>query len=198
MSNDLNAIAKAMVAPGKGILAADESTGTIGKRFDSINVENIEENRRAYRDMLFSTKGIGDHISGVILYDETLRQKSANGTLFSEMLTKLGVLPGIIGCIQSTEILKLILGKGTSLVGRLMLFNALDMKVREVKLRRDPQCPLCGDKPTIKATRAALQLHCAVRRLSQLPVSNILPLCVDRQLNGATIGVCVTQVYERF
>ena len=94
-SNDLNAIAKAMVTPGRGILAADESTGTIGRRFDSINVENVEENRRAYRDMLFSTKGIGDHISGVILYDETLRQKSANGTLFSEMLTKLGVLPGI-------------------------------------------------------------------------------------------------------
>jgi adenylyltransferase/sulfurtransferase len=62
----------------------------------------------------------------------------------------LGVLPGIIGCIQATEILKLALGKGTSLIGRLLLFNALDMKFREVKLRRDPQCPLCGDKPTIK------------------------------------------------
>ncbi len=61
----------------------------------------------------------------------------------------LGVLPGIIGCIQTTEILKLALGKGTSLVGRLMLFNALDMKFRELKLRRDPQCPVCGDKPTI-------------------------------------------------
>jgi adenylyltransferase/sulfurtransferase len=62
----------------------------------------------------------------------------------------LGVLPGIIGCIQATEILKLALGKGTTLVGRLLLFNALEMKFREVKLRRDPQCPLCGDKPTIK------------------------------------------------
>jgi adenylyltransferase/sulfurtransferase len=62
----------------------------------------------------------------------------------------LGVLPGIIGCIQSTEILKLVLGKGTSLVGRLVLFNALDMKFKELKLRRDPQCPLCGDNPTIK------------------------------------------------
>jgi adenylyltransferase/sulfurtransferase len=62
----------------------------------------------------------------------------------------LGVLPGIIGCIQSTEILKLAIGKGTSLVGRLILFNALDMKFKELKLRRDPQCPLCGDKPTIK------------------------------------------------
>ena len=92
---DLNKIARAMVAPGKGILAADESTGTIGKRFDSIKVENTEENRRAYRDMLFTTKGIGDTISGVILYDETLRQKSADGTSFVELLNKNGVLPGI-------------------------------------------------------------------------------------------------------
>ncbi len=61
----------------------------------------------------------------------------------------LGVLPGIIGCIQATEILKLALGKGTSLIGRLLLFNALDMKFRELKLRRDPQCPICGEHPTI-------------------------------------------------
>ena len=95
MSNNLIEIARAMVAPGRGILAADESTGTIGKRFDSISVENGEENRRAYRDMLFTTKGIGDSISGVILYDETLRQKSADGTSFVELLNKNGVLPGI-------------------------------------------------------------------------------------------------------
>ena len=61
----------------------------------------------------------------------------------------LGVLPGIVGCIQATEILKLAIGKGTSLIGRLVLFNALDMKFKELKLRRDPQCPLCGDHPTI-------------------------------------------------
>ena len=94
-STELATTARAMVAPGKGILAADESTGTIDKRFKSIGVENSEENRRAYRDMLFSTRGLADHISGVILYDETLRQKSANGTAFPEMLSKLGVLPGI-------------------------------------------------------------------------------------------------------
>src|SRR3954471_1151163 len=94
-STELASTARAMVAPGKGILAADESTGTIEKRFKSINVENTEENRRAYRDMLFSTRGLADHISGVILYDETLRQKSASGTPFPEMLSKLGVLPGI-------------------------------------------------------------------------------------------------------
>ena len=95
MSNNLNEIALAMVAPGKGILAADESTGTIGRRFDSIHVENTEENRRAYRDMLFTTKGIGDYLGGVILYDETLRQKSADGTSFVDLLNRNGVLPGI-------------------------------------------------------------------------------------------------------
>ncbi|MBX3665607.1 MAG: fructose-bisphosphate aldolase class I [Burkholderiales bacterium] len=94
-TNNLAAIAQAMVAPGKGILAADESTGTIGKRFDGIQVENVEENRRAYRDMLFATKGLGEHISGVILYDETLRQKAADGTPFVDVLNRAGVLPGI-------------------------------------------------------------------------------------------------------
>ncbi|HYC44229.1 MAG TPA: class I fructose-bisphosphate aldolase [Burkholderiales bacterium] len=94
-SNDLASIAKAMVAPGKGILAADESTGTIEKRFKSISVENVEENRRAYRDMLFTAKGLGEYISGVILYDETIRQKSADGTPFVELLTRNGILPGI-------------------------------------------------------------------------------------------------------
>ena len=95
MPNTLAKIAQAMVAPGKGILAADESTGTIGNRFKSINVENTEENRRAYRDLLFTTQGIGDAISGVILYDETLRQKSADGTSFVDLLNQNGVLPGI-------------------------------------------------------------------------------------------------------
>ncbi len=93
--SELAKTARAMVAKGKGILAADESTGTIGKRFQGINVENTEENRRAYRDLLFSAKGLGDHISGVILYDETLRQKSAGGKAFPELLASLGVLPGI-------------------------------------------------------------------------------------------------------
>src|SRR3954463_5392396 len=94
-SNDLVKIAQAMVAPGKGILAADESTGTIEKRFDSIKVENVQENRRAYRDMLFTTKDLGKYISGVILFDETIRQKAADGTSFVELLQKNGILPGI-------------------------------------------------------------------------------------------------------
>ena len=94
-SQDLASIAQSMVASGKGILAADESTGTIEKRFNSIKVENIEENRRAYRDMLFTTKGLGQYVSGIILYDETLRQKSADGTPFVDLLQKSGVVPGI-------------------------------------------------------------------------------------------------------
>ncbi len=87
--------ARELVAPGKGILAADESTGTIEKRFDQIGVESTEANRRAYRQMLFTTPGLGDHISGVILYDETIRQSTDDGTPFTEVLEKSGVIPGI-------------------------------------------------------------------------------------------------------
>jgi fructose-bisphosphate aldolase class I len=92
---ELRETAEALVAPGKGILAADESSGTIKKRFDSINVESTEENRRAYREMLFRTEGAADHISGVILFDETIRQKAADGTPLVELLEKQGVIPGI-------------------------------------------------------------------------------------------------------
>ena len=95
MSNDLASTARALVAPGKGILAADESDGTIKKRFDTIDVESTEETRRAYRDMLFTTPGVEEHISGVILFDETLRQSSADGTPFPELLRSRGIVPGI-------------------------------------------------------------------------------------------------------
>ena len=91
---ELNKVAEAMVAPGKGILAADESTGTIKKRFDAINVECTENNRRDYREMLFrSTEGM-KHISGVILYDETIWQKGKDGTPLVEIIKKAGSLPG--------------------------------------------------------------------------------------------------------
>ena len=88
-------IAKALVAPGKGILAADESTGTIEKRFKPINLANTEDNRRAYREMLFTTAGFGEFISGVILYDETIRQKAKDGTPLTKLLEKSGSIPGI-------------------------------------------------------------------------------------------------------
>ena len=91
----LHETALAMVAKGKGILAADESTGTIKKRFDKIGVENTEANRQAYRDMLFTTPGFEQHTSGVILFEETLFQKSLAGPTFAELLTKKGVIPGI-------------------------------------------------------------------------------------------------------
>jgi fructose-bisphosphate aldolase, class I len=91
----LDEIAKALVAPGKGILAADESGGTIKKRFDPIGVESTEENRRAYRDLLFTAEGAEESISGVILFDETIRQTSADGTPFPKLLERRGIIPGI-------------------------------------------------------------------------------------------------------
>ena len=93
--NELARVAHAMVAKGRGLLAADESTGTIKKRFDKIKVEGTEENRRAYRELLFTAPGMAEHISGVILYDETLRQSTKGGERFADLLTRLGVVPGI-------------------------------------------------------------------------------------------------------
>jgi fructose-bisphosphate aldolase class I len=92
---ELNATAKAMVAKNRGILAADESTSTIKKRFDSIKLESTEENRRAYRDMLFTAQAAQQYISGVILYDETIRQKTAAGEPFPAYLAKNNMIPGI-------------------------------------------------------------------------------------------------------
>ncbi len=95
MSDTLEQTAKALVAPGKGILAADESMPTIDKRFKPLGIENVEANRQAYRQMLFGTPGFAEFISGVILFDETIRQKADDGTPFAEYLAKLGSIPGI-------------------------------------------------------------------------------------------------------
>src|SRR3954453_16891281 len=92
---DLHDIARALVAPGKGILAADESDSTIKKRLDSIGVESTEDNRRAYRDLLCNTPGAEDYISGVILFDETIRQSGLDGTPFPKLLESKGIIPGI-------------------------------------------------------------------------------------------------------
>jgi fructose-bisphosphate aldolase, class I len=94
-AHELHETAKALVAEGKGILAADESDGTIKKRFDSIGIESTEESRRAYRDMLFTTDGAEEFISGVILYDETIRQSGLDGTPFAKRLDSRGIIPGI-------------------------------------------------------------------------------------------------------
>ncbi len=92
---ELNKVAMHMVMPNKGILAADESTGTIKKRFDSINLESTENKRRDWRQLLFQTKSIGDYISGVILYDETLRQSTSDGEKFVDLLNSKNILSGI-------------------------------------------------------------------------------------------------------
>jgi fructose-bisphosphate aldolase class I len=92
---ELESIAQAMVGKGKGILAADESMGTIKRRFDSIKVESNDNNRRAYREMLFTTKGLEEAISGVILFDETIRTTASDGAPFAQLLAKKGILPGI-------------------------------------------------------------------------------------------------------
>ena len=94
-TQELHETASAIVAEGKGILAADESDSTIKKRFDSIGVESTEDNRRAYRDLLFTTEGVEEYISGVILFDETIRQSSPDGTPFPKLLQSRGVIPGI-------------------------------------------------------------------------------------------------------
>jgi fructose-bisphosphate aldolase class I len=92
---ELESIARAMVARGRGILAADESTSTIKKRFDSIKLESTEEARRSYREMLFTAAGVAEYISGVIMYDETLRQKTKAGVPFADLLSKQSIVPGI-------------------------------------------------------------------------------------------------------
>jgi fructose-bisphosphate aldolase, class I len=93
--HELEQTARALVAEGKGILAADESDGTIKKRFDSIGVESTEDNRRAYRELLFATEGAEEYISGVILFDETIRQTAEDGTPFPKLLESRGIIPGI-------------------------------------------------------------------------------------------------------
>jgi fructose-bisphosphate aldolase class I len=92
---ELEKTARELVAPGKGILAADESFGTIGKRFEAVGIESSAESRRQYREMLFTTEGIGEFLSGVILFDETLRQEASDGTPLPKMLENQGVIPGI-------------------------------------------------------------------------------------------------------
>ncbi|HEX7991858.1 MULTISPECIES: class I fructose-bisphosphate aldolase [unclassified Stenotrophomonas] len=87
--------AQAMVAPGKGIIAIDESTGTIAKRFASVGIENTEENRRAYRELLLTTPKLNEHISGAILYDETIRQSTKDGVPFAKYMADNGMIPGI-------------------------------------------------------------------------------------------------------
>ena len=95
MSQDLERIAAALVAQGKGILAADETVPTLTKRFDTLGIQSTERSRRTYREMLFTSPGAAEFISGVILQDETIRQRSSEGTPLAQVLSKQGILPGI-------------------------------------------------------------------------------------------------------
>src|SRR3990172_5809513 len=97
MNEDLKKIAQALIAAKKGLLAADESTGTIKKRFEAVGLVPSPELNRKYRQMLFATQGIEEFISGIIMFDETVRQKTDEGIDFIEYLTKKGILPGIKG-----------------------------------------------------------------------------------------------------
>merc|ERR1711972_1042574 len=92
---ELRETAAAMVKPGKGLLACDESTGTVGKRLESIGLENTEDNRRIWRNLLFTTEGIGQYISGAILFEETLYQSDPDGKPFVDVLKANGIIPGI-------------------------------------------------------------------------------------------------------
>jgi sulfur-carrier protein adenylyltransferase/sulfurtransferase len=110
----------------------------------------------------------------------------------------LGVLPGIIGCIQATEILKLALGKGSSLIGRLMLFNALDMKFRELKLHKDPACPICGENPTVKEL-IDYEMFCGITPEPAQPVGNPDEVTVQdmkKALDNPSLGIKVIDVRE--
>ena len=95
MSEDLESVAATLVADGRGILAADESVATLTRRFDAVGIQSTEQSRRAYREMLFTTTGAAEFISGAILYDETIRQKSSSGTPLAEVLQSHGIVPGI-------------------------------------------------------------------------------------------------------
>jgi adenylyltransferase/sulfurtransferase len=112
----------------------------------------------------------------------------------------LGVLPGIIGCIQATEILKLALGKGTNLIGRLLLFNALDMKFRELRLRRDPQCPVCGDHPTIKEL-IDYEQFCGIPDQPAVPAANPDEVTVQdlkKAVDDPRLGIKLLDVRDPF
>jgi adenylyltransferase/sulfurtransferase len=112
----------------------------------------------------------------------------------------LGVLPGIVGCIQAAEILKLVIGKGTSLTGRLLLFNALDMKFRELKLRRDPECPICGDHPTIKAL-IDYEQFCGIPEDKTIRAGNPDEVSVQetkKALDDPKLGIKLLDVRELF
>jgi fructose-bisphosphate aldolase class I len=162
---ELGLIARALVAEGKGILAADESFPTIDKRFKSIEVESTEENRRFYREMLFTTPGIEEFISGVILFDETIRQKASDGTPFIEMLLDKDIIPGIKVDKGTTDLAGFTAEKITEgldgLRIRLMEYRAMGARFAKwravIKIGQGVPTPYC-----IKANAHALARYAAL------------------------------------
>ncbi|MGH2734883.1 MAG: class I fructose-bisphosphate aldolase [Actinomycetota bacterium] len=172
----MNATARELVAQGKGILAADESTGTIKKRLDSISVESTEESRRRYRQMLFTTPGLGDHISGAILYDETVRQSTDDGTEFTRVLQEAGVIPGIK---VDTGAKSVALFPGETVTEGLdglreRLAEYGELGARFAKWRATIFIGESGDLPTDYAIRA--NMHAMARYASLSQEADIVPI----------------------
>lgn len=175
MTNALNEIAQKMVTPGKGILAADESTGSIQKRFESINTDCTEDNRRDYREMLFSAKeGMSQYVSGVILFDETLRQRAKNGTPLVEIITASGAVPGIK---LDTGAKPLALSSGETvtegldgLSGRVSEYVKLGAKFAKWRATIDPS----GDHPSHNAIHA--NAHALARYAAICQAGGLVPM----------------------
>ena len=143
----LSKTAAAMVAKGKGILAADESSGTCEKRFQSVHVESTEENRRAYRDMLFTTEGAEEFISGVILFDETIRQKASDGRPLPKILEEQGIIPGIKVDKGTTPLAK---SPGELVTDGL---DGLRARMRRTERRSRNTCRRKASSPASRSTR---------------------------------------------
>jgi len=188
--NELETIARAMVAKGKGILAADESGGTIKKRFDAIKLESTEEARRTYRELLFTTAGAADYISGVIMFDETIRQKTKDGTPFPQYLQKLGIVPGIkvdAGAKPLAGFPKETITEGLDgLRDRLAAYHALGARFAKWRAVID----IAEDIPTAFAIEA--NAHALARYAALCQEANIVPIVEPEVLmDGAhTIERC--------
>lgn len=188
--SELETIARAMVAKGKGILAADESSGTIKKRFDNIKVESTEENRRSYRELLFTAPAAADYISGVILYDETIRQKTKDGTPFPQYLQGLGILPGIkvdMGAKALAGFPKETITEGLDgLRGRLAEYHGLGARFAKWRAVID----IAEDIPTAFAIEA--NAHALARYAALCQEADVVPIVEPEVLmdGGHTLERC--------
>lgn len=208
MAHEMHETARSLVAPGKGILAADESDPTIAKRFASIGVESTEEGRRAYRDMLFTTGGVEEFISGVILFDETIRQGSADATPFPRLLASKGIVPGI-KVDQGTKPLPLADGEKITegLDGlRTRLEEYRDLGARFAKWRA--VYSVASDKPSDYCVRtnahalARYAAHCQQAGLTPIVEPEVLmdgdhPVEASASATGRVLHAAFTELYDQ-